>query len=278
MPISPIATGRRALRVCPVLTIPGSDPARQFNIEFRCRRRTSPYWPWAHWWAGVEGIAKAFAAARPRDVAAMPAESRRGEHRRCPGFAGRALDLLEATPEANDWFRRSFLTHICATSGPIAMVADLTEEEKCARYAESSEENGLAGGASTASITAWFFRRTIRAQSKVVKSKSPGHALGEKPAPNFPQQALERNGTGAAGASRYAASPFSAKPAIRQRHHATVAAQRRPVALPGVGHAAVGETGDVIAPRYGTSLSPYGRCIDRRGNQSQNPRCRCSRR
>jgi glutamine synthetase len=49
-----------------------------------------------------------------------------------------ALDCLEATPQASDWFGPVYLdAYLRHKRAEVAMVADLDEEERCARYAES---------------------------------------------------------------------------------------------------------------------------------------------
>ena len=130
-----------SLRVCPVLDLPGFDPAHQFNIEFRpADAAASPYLALgAIVWAGVDGIAKGLGLPPPRNIAVMPAEERRAAGiAELPHSLGEALDLLEATPEAKDWFGPTYLdAYLRQKRAEIAMVADLTEEEKCARYAES---------------------------------------------------------------------------------------------------------------------------------------------
>jgi glutamine synthetase len=129
------------LRVCPMLDLPGFDPAHQFNIEFRpADAAASPYLALgAIVWAGVDGITKGLGLPPPRNVAAMPAEERRTAGiAELPHSLSEALDLLEATPEVKDWFGPTYLdAYLRHKRAEIAMVADLTEEEKCARYAES---------------------------------------------------------------------------------------------------------------------------------------------
>ena len=130
-----------SLRVCPVLDLPGFDPAGQFNIEFRpADAAASPYLALgAIVWAGVDGIAKGLGLPPPRNVAAMPPEERRAAGiAELPHSLGEALELLKATAEAKDWFGRTYLdAYLRHKRAEIAMVADLTEKEKCARYAES---------------------------------------------------------------------------------------------------------------------------------------------
>ena len=112
-----------SLRVCPIW--PGTAAARQFNVEYRCAdAAASPYLALgAIVWAGVDGI---------RRNRALPA----GDGAALPATLGAALDVLEATPEAKDWFGETFLaTYLMHKRGEAAAVATLSEPEQCARYA-----------------------------------------------------------------------------------------------------------------------------------------------
>ena len=112
-----------SLRVCPV--IPGGDVARQFNIEYRCAdAAASPYLALgAIVWAGVDGI---------RRGRALPT----GEGAPLPATLGAALDALEATPEADEWFGATYLsTYLMHKRSEFASLAGLSEAEQCARYA-----------------------------------------------------------------------------------------------------------------------------------------------
>ncbi len=130
-----------SLRICPVLDLPGSDPARQFNIEFRPADAAAS--PWLALgvvvWAGVDGIRKGLTLSPPGDVAAMPDEARRAAGiAELPRSLGEALDCLEATPEAKGWFGPAYLeAYLRHKRAEIALVADLDERVMCARYAES---------------------------------------------------------------------------------------------------------------------------------------------
>jgi glutamine synthetase len=130
-----------SLRVCPLLDLPGADHARQFNVEFRPADAAAS--PWlalgAVVWAGVDGIRKGMTLPAPRDVAAMDAETRREAGiAELPHSLGEALDCLEATPEARDWFGPVYLdAYLRHKRAELALVAGLTAEELCERYANS---------------------------------------------------------------------------------------------------------------------------------------------
>jgi glutamine synthetase len=113
-----------ALRVCPVLDLPGLDPARQFNLEFRVAdAAASPYLALgALVWAGVDGINRGLAL--PTDGPPLPAS------------LGEALDALEASTAARDWFGDSYLgAYLMHKRGELASMEGLDEAEQCARYA-----------------------------------------------------------------------------------------------------------------------------------------------
>ncbi len=130
-----------SLRVCPVLSFTGADPAKQFNIEFRPADAAAS--PWlalgAIVWAGVDGILRGLALPAPRDIAAMSLDERRAAGiSELPHSLAEALNCLEATPQATDWFGATYLdAYLRHKRAELAMVADLTPEELCARYAES---------------------------------------------------------------------------------------------------------------------------------------------
>jgi glutamine synthetase len=116
-----------------------SGPSVQHRIPSGGRHRKPLSGPRPIVWAGVDGIAKGLGLPPPRNVAAMPAEERRAAGIvELPHSLGEVLDLLKATAEAKDWFGPTYLdAYLRHKRAEIAMVADLTEEEKCARYAES---------------------------------------------------------------------------------------------------------------------------------------------
>ena len=113
-----------ALRICPVL--PGADVGKQFNAEYRVAdAAASPYLALgAMVWAGVDGI---------RRRLALPTEGRA-----LPASLGAALDALEATSQATDWFGPSYLNaYLMHKRGELAALDGMDEAAQCARYAET---------------------------------------------------------------------------------------------------------------------------------------------
>ena len=99
--------------------------ARQFNLEYRCAdAAASPYLTLgAIVWAGLDGIRKA----RP-----LP----EGDGAPLPATLADALDALEATPEAADWFGPTFLnTYLMHKTGELTSLSGLDEATQCDRYA-----------------------------------------------------------------------------------------------------------------------------------------------
>jgi glutamine synthetase len=129
-----------SLRVCPVLNLPGSDAARQFNIEFRpADAAASPYLALgAIVHAGVEGIRNKLKLPESRDVSRMSdAERVKAGIHHLPQSLAEALDQLEATPEAANWFGPVYLeAYLRHKRAEIKMVTGLDDAEQCARYAQ----------------------------------------------------------------------------------------------------------------------------------------------
>lgn len=116
-----------ALRICPLLELPGSDPGRQYNLEYRVAdAAASPYLALgALVWAGVDGI---------RRELALPADGEAGLP--LPASLGEALDALETDAAARHWFGEAYLrTYLMHKRGEAAAMAGLDEAEQCARYA-----------------------------------------------------------------------------------------------------------------------------------------------
>jgi glutamine synthetase len=128
-----------SLRICPVLTLPGTDAARQFNVEFRpADAAASPYLALgAVVHAGVDGLRRKLELPTPRDVAAMgEAERAAAGIRPLPHSLAEALDHLEATPEARDWFGPVYLdAYLRHKRAEIRMLDGLDDKAQCARYA-----------------------------------------------------------------------------------------------------------------------------------------------
>lgn len=114
-----------SLRVCPVLKLPGVDAGRQYNVEYRCAdAAASPYLALgAIVWAGLDGI---------RRVRTLPV----GDGAPLPADLGTALDALEATSEAREWFGETYLAaYLMHKRCELAGLAGLDETARCARYA-----------------------------------------------------------------------------------------------------------------------------------------------
>jgi glutamine synthetase len=127
-----------SLRVCPLLTLPGSDAAGQFNVEFRpADAAASPYLALgAVVHAGVAGIREKQTLPEPCDVSRLgDAERQAAGIRHLPHSLGEALDSLEATPEARDWFGPVYLeAYLRHKRAEIKMLDGLDESQQCARY------------------------------------------------------------------------------------------------------------------------------------------------
>ncbi|GFO82248.1 MAG: glutamine synthetase [Methyloceanibacter sp.] len=115
-----------ALRICPVFAAKGeSEREAQFNLEFRvCDAAASPYMALgALIFAGADGIARDLAL--PKAPAPLP--------KSLPA----ALDLMEASDTVKSWFGPVFFeAYLRHKRSEASYVADLPEEDLCARYAE----------------------------------------------------------------------------------------------------------------------------------------------
>jgi glutamine synthetase len=115
-----------SLRVCPTFAPrDAADEAAQFNLEYRvCDAAASPYMALgALVHAGVDGIRRGLP---------LPADAPR-----LPHSLDAALDALQATPAATDWFGPGFLdAYILFKRSEIAALSGLDDDAICARYAE----------------------------------------------------------------------------------------------------------------------------------------------
>jgi glutamine synthetase len=128
------------LRICPVTTIGGRDPAGQYNIEFRAADATAnPYLALAAIVrAGLEGLRSRTPS--PPLIVGDPEEMSEDERRalglvRLPTSLGAALDALEADPVVKGWFAPVFLE--CFTGvkrGEIAHLEGRHPADLCALY------------------------------------------------------------------------------------------------------------------------------------------------
>jgi glutamine synthetase len=129
------------LRICPVLDLPGRDAAAQFNVEYRpADAAASPYLALgALIHAGVDGIRKRLTLPNPASIAGMDDAARKAAGvRHLPQSLGEALDALEGTPEAADWFGPVYLdAYLRHKRAEVRMVDGLSEAEQCDLYAQS---------------------------------------------------------------------------------------------------------------------------------------------
>ncbi len=128
------------LRICPVTTIGGRNPAGQYNIEFRAADATAnPYLALAAIVrAGLEGLRER--AATPPLIVGDPEEMSEDQRRalglvRLPTSLEAALAALEADPVVTGWFAPVFLE--CFTGvkrGEIAHLEGRHPADLCALY------------------------------------------------------------------------------------------------------------------------------------------------
>jgi glutamine synthetase len=129
-----------ALRICPIFGRDGA--AEQFNVEYRVADATaSPYLALAALvWAGVDGLRHRRTLPRfhERSFSNMSdAERRLAGVKPLPHSLSEALELLEASAEAREWFGDAFFdVYLRFKRAELRQVDGLSEAELCARYAE----------------------------------------------------------------------------------------------------------------------------------------------
>lgn len=129
-----------SLRICPTSELPGSNPAKQFNMEYRAADAcASPHLSLAVIIrAGLEGIRQGLE--QPplinEDPAGFPEEKLQELGiRRLPESLEQALDKLKADETVMGWFSRDFIEcYFGMKKLEIELVKDLSPEELCARY------------------------------------------------------------------------------------------------------------------------------------------------
>lgn len=129
------------LRICPTLELPGSNPAKQFNMEYRAADAcASPHLSLAVLLkAGLEGINAALE--QPPLINSDPSEFSAEDQerlgiRRLPSSLPEALGTLAADPVVAGWFSKDFLAcYMAMKRKEIEIVAGLSPDELCARYA-----------------------------------------------------------------------------------------------------------------------------------------------
>lgn len=129
------------LRICPTLDLPGSNPAKQFNMEYRAADAcASPHLSLAVVLkAGMEGI-RAGLEQPPlinSDPSDFSVEEQQGLGiRRLPASLSEALDTLARDDVVTGWFPKDFLDcYFAMKRKEIEIVECLSPQELCARYA-----------------------------------------------------------------------------------------------------------------------------------------------
>jgi glutamine synthetase len=115
-----------AVRIPPVITT-GADAAKEFNVEYRpADAAASPYLALgAMVWAGVDGIRNAMTLSD-------------GDGAPLPDTLDAALDALEKTAAAKEWFGATYLNAYLMHKRAEARSLDgLDEAAQCARYAQT---------------------------------------------------------------------------------------------------------------------------------------------
>ena len=132
-----------SLRICPTFApADASESASQFNLEYRvCDAAASPYMALgALVYAGVDGIRRGLALPPPPSKSFWTMnETERADAgaRRLPQSLNEAVDMLEATPQAKEWFGERFLhAYLMFKRSEIEALAGLDDEAVCSRYAE----------------------------------------------------------------------------------------------------------------------------------------------
>ncbi len=130
-----------ALRICPLTSIGGRDPAHQFNIEYRAADATaSPHLVLGVMVrAGLAGIRERLStpAIFTGDPAALTAAERdRLSLRRLPQSLPEALDCLAADGEVCSWFSKAALaTYTGMKRMEMKLLEGIEGDRLCARYA-----------------------------------------------------------------------------------------------------------------------------------------------
>ena len=132
-----------AIRLCPLRSFVGDDPAPRFNFEVRaCDAAASPHLALAavvH--AGASGVEECLAPPQPteEDLSLLsPSELATRGFRRLPGTLSNALDELDASQTVRGWFPGHFVDiYLAHKRHEAAELADLDEAALCAAYQEA---------------------------------------------------------------------------------------------------------------------------------------------
>lgn len=130
-----------SLRICPVTTLGGADPARAYNLEYRAADGCAcPHLALgAVVRAGLQGIAEGLAD--PPLFSGDPAELSGAEQdrlglRRLPESLGEALDAFKSDTVARGWLGSLGVeTYVGMKQAEIALAGDVLDDALCARYA-----------------------------------------------------------------------------------------------------------------------------------------------
>lgn len=129
------------LRICPTLDLPGSNPAKQFNMEYRAADAcASPHLSLAVLLkAGLEGIRAGLE--QPPLINSDPSnfsdeDQKKLGIRRLPSSLPEALETLAEDTVVTGWFAKDFLDcYVAMKRKEIEIVDGLSPDELCARYA-----------------------------------------------------------------------------------------------------------------------------------------------
>lgn len=129
------------LRICPTLDLPGSNPAKQFNMEYRAADAcASPHLSLAVLLkAGLEGIRAGLE--QPPLINSDPSDFSDEDQkklgiRRLPSSLPEALETLAEDTVVTGWFAKDFLDcYVAMKRKEIEIVGGLSPDELCARYA-----------------------------------------------------------------------------------------------------------------------------------------------
>lgn len=129
------------LRICPTLDLPGSNPAKQFNMEYRAADAcASPHLSLAVLLkAGLEGIRAGLE--QPPLINSDPSDFSDEDQkklgiRRLPSSLPEALETLAEDTVVTGWFAKDFLDcYVAMKRKEIEIVDGLSPDELCARYA-----------------------------------------------------------------------------------------------------------------------------------------------
>lgn len=129
-----------SLRICPTVDLPGKDPARQFNVEYRAADATAnPYLALAAILrAGTDGILRGLSApvfsGDPEQL--TPAERDRLGLHRLPETLTAALDTMERSAAVQGWFTPELLrSYLAVKRAQAADAGGLDDAALCAECA-----------------------------------------------------------------------------------------------------------------------------------------------